>query len=50
MANGQGTFAGLLGLIIALPLVGVIIKQTQQIGDFTFQDQKQKPKGGKRNA
>jgi len=44
MSNGQGL--GLLGLLIAVPLIGQIIKQTEKIGEKAgFKENKKK--GGK---
>ncbi len=44
MSNGQGL--GLLGLLIAVPLIGKIIKQTERIGEQVgFKENKKK--GGK---
>ena len=44
MSNGQGI--GLIGLLVALPLIGQIIKQTEKIGEFTGLKENKK-KGGK---
>ncbi len=46
MSNGSGSGLGLIGLLIALPLVGQVIKQAERIGEQVgFKENKKK--GGK---
>ena len=46
MSNGQGTGFALLGLLVAVPLISEVIKQTQKIGEKAGL-QENKKKGGK---
>ncbi len=46
MSNGSGTGLGLLGLLIVVPLISQVIKQTERIGEQAgFKENKKK--GGK---
>ena len=46
MSNGSGSVFALLGLLVAVPLIGQIIKQTEKIGEQAgFKENKKK--GGK---
>ncbi len=46
MSNGSGSGLGLLGLLIAIPLIAQVIRQTERIGEQVgFKENKKK--GGK---